>query len=80
MKRTLFLAIFCLLMVSALAPSRLIAEKPNFVVIFCDDLGYGDLGCFGHPSIRTPHLDRMAVEGQRWTNFYVGASLSLIHI
>lgn len=50
-------------------------EKPNFVVIFCDDLGYGDLGCFGHPTIRTPNLDRMAVEGQRWTDFYVGASV-----
>ena len=50
-------------------------RPPNFVVIFCDDLGYGDLGCFGHPSIRTPNLDRMAVEGQRWTNFYVGASV-----
>ena len=51
------------------------ANKPNFVVIFCDDLGYGDLGCFGHPTIRTPNLDRMAAEGQRWTNFYVGASV-----
>ncbi|MFP6737968.1 MAG: sulfatase [Planctomycetota bacterium] len=51
------------------------ADKPNFVVIFCDDLGYGDLGCFGNPVIRTPHLDRMAAEGQRWTNFYVGASV-----
>jgi len=48
---------------------------PNFIVIFCDDLGYGDLGCFGHPTIRTPHLDRMAAEGQKWTNFYVGASV-----
>ena len=75
MKRTLSLAIFSLLIVAGLAPSRVNAEKPNFVVIFCDDLGYGDLGCFGHPSIRTPHLDRMAVEGQRWTNFYVGASV-----
>jgi arylsulfatase A len=53
-------------------PSR---RKPNFVIIFADDLGYGDLGCFGHPTIRTPNLDRMAVEGQRWTNFYVGASV-----
>ncbi|QDU54046.1 sulfatase family protein [Aeoliella mucimassa] len=48
-------------------------RPPNFIVVFCDDLGYGDLGCFGHPTIRTPNLDRMAVEGQRWTNFYVGA-------
>jgi arylsulfatase A-like enzyme len=46
---------------------------PNVVVIFCDDLGWGDLGCFGNPVIRTPHLDRMAVEGQRWTQFYVAA-------
>ena len=51
------------------------AEKPNFVIIFCDDLGYGDIGAFGNPSIQTPHLDQMADEGQRWTNFYVGASV-----
>jgi len=43
---------------------------PNFVVIFADDLGYGDLGCYGHPTIRTPHLDRMAAEGIRFTQFY----------
>jgi len=45
-------------------------QPPNFVVIFCDDLGYGDLGSFGHPTIRTPNLDRMVAEGQRWTSFY----------
>ena len=49
------------------------AGPPNLVVIFCDDLGYGDLGCFGHPTIRTPQLDRMAAEGQKWTSFYVAA-------
>jgi len=48
-------------------------EPPNVVIIFCDDLGYGDLGCYGHPTIRTPNLDRMAAEGQKWTNFYVAA-------
>jgi arylsulfatase A len=51
------------------------SKKPNFIIIFCDDLGYGDLGCFGHPTIRTPHVDEMAAEGQKWTNFYVGASV-----
>ena len=49
------------------------ARPPNVVVIFCDDLGYGDLACFGHPTIRTPHLDRMAQEGQKWTSFYCAA-------
>ena len=48
-------------------------RPPNVVVIFCDDLGYGDLGCYGHPTIRTPQLDRMADEGQRWTSFYCAA-------
>jgi len=46
------------------------AEKPNIVIIYADDLGYGDLSCYGHPSIRTPNLDRMAAEGMRFTNFY----------
>jgi arylsulfatase A len=50
-------------------------DKPNIIVIFADDLGYGDLGCYGHPSIRTPHLDKMAAEGQRWTNFYAAANV-----
>ena len=45
--------------------------RPNIVVIFADDLGYGDLGAFGAPNVRTPRLDAMAAEGQKWTNFYV---------
>ena len=47
--------------------------RPNFIIIFADDLGYGDLGIFGNPAINTPHLDKMAVEGQKWTSFYVAA-------
>jgi len=50
-------------------------RPPNFVVIFADDLGYGDLGCFGHPTIQTPNLDRMAAEGQKWTTFYSAANV-----
>jgi arylsulfatase A-like enzyme len=49
------------------------SKPPNIVIILADDLGYGDLGCYGHPSIRTPNLDRMATEGLRFTDFYVAA-------
>lgn len=56
-----------------LASAICTAQGPNFVVIFCDDLGYGDLSCFGHPSIETPELDRMAQEGLRWLQFYSAA-------
>lgn len=49
--------------------------QPNFIIILTDDQGYGDLGCYGHPSIKTPNIDRMALEGQRWTNFYVAANV-----
>lgn len=47
----------------------------NFIVIFTDDLGYGDLSSFGNPVIKTPNLDRMATEGQKWTQFYVAAPI-----
>lgn len=47
--------------------------KPNVVIIFCDDMGYGDLGIYGHPTIKTPNLDKMVAEGQKWTNFYAAA-------
>src|SRR2546426_560420 len=49
------------------------AKLPNIVIILADDLGYGDLGCYGHPTIRTPNLDRMAAAGMRFTDFYVAA-------
>ncbi len=48
---------------------------PNIIIIFTDDLGYGDLGIYGHPTIRTPHIDQMAVEGKRFMQFYAAASV-----
>jgi arylsulfatase A len=49
--------------------------KPNIIIILADDLGYGDLGCYGHPTIKTPNLDRMAAEGMRFTQFYSAAEV-----
>ena len=54
----------------ALLLALAVQDVPNVVVIYADDLGWGDLACYGAPSIRTPNLDRMAAEGQRWTDFY----------
>ncbi len=48
-------------------------SKPNIVLIFVDDMGYGDLGCYGHPNIKTPNIDNMADEGIRFTSFYAVA-------
>ena len=50
-------------------------EKPNVILINCDDLGYGDLGCYGSEANRTPTLDRMAAEGIRFTDFYSASSV-----
>ena len=50
-------------------------EKPNFIVIFTDDQGYNDLGCFGSKTIKTPNIDRLASEGRKYTSFYVPCSV-----
>ncbi|MEE3178941.1 MAG: sulfatase-like hydrolase/transferase, partial [Verrucomicrobiota bacterium] len=50
------------------------ADPPNIILIFVDDLGYGDLACYGNEKIKTPHLVRLAREGQRWTSFYSSGS------
>ena len=57
------------------APESAADRPPNFVLVFADDLGYGDLGAYGNPNIRTPNLDGLAARGQRWTNFYAPASV-----
>ena len=68
MPAAVFLLTLCLPLAAFAAESR-----PNIVVILADDLGCAELWCCGQQKIRTPHLDRMAAEGQRWTQFYSGA-------
>jgi arylsulfatase A-like enzyme len=51
------------------------ASLPNFIIILTDDQGYQDLGCFGHPTIKTPNIDQMAAEGTKFTDFYAAASI-----
>ncbi|MDX1639646.1 MAG: sulfatase [Balneolaceae bacterium] len=50
-------------------------DQPNIVIIFADDMGYGDVGVYGHPTIQTPNLDRMAREGMKFTQFYTAAAV-----
>jgi N-acetylgalactosamine-6-sulfatase len=66
--RSLFLLL--LLLTCAVSAQDRPAPPPNVVLILADDLGYGDLGCYGHPYARTPNLDRLAREGVRFTQFY----------
>ncbi len=69
-----FIALLVVILFSASSNVQSQAPKqPNIVIIFTDDLGYGDLGVYGHPTIRTPHLDRMAEQGIKFTQFYSGA-------
>ena len=66
MRRTLFFFLSLAILSSG-------AKKPNFIIIFTDDQGYGDLGCFGSKTIKTPHLDRLAKEGRKFTSFMVAS-------
>jgi arylsulfatase A len=72
MRRYLVLGFAAGLLVDAVCAAGR-SGKPNVVIILADDLGYGDLRCYGHPVIRTPNLDRMAAEGIRFTSFYSAA-------
>ncbi len=54
---------------------RRASDRPNVVIVFCDDAGYADVGCFGAEGFETPNLDRMAAEGMRFTDFYSGSAL-----
>ena len=63
----------CALADDQIAPLAKLLAPPNIVILFADDLGYGDVQSYGHPYIRTPHIDDLARSGQRWTDFYVAA-------
>lgn len=64
------------LLLSAVSCKQEIMDQPNVIIVFIDDFGYGDLGCYGNTKHRTPNIDRMAEEGVRMTNFYVASSVS----
>lgn len=66
-----FVALICVVLSVATA----VAEKPNVVFILADDLGYGDLGCYGQKRIRAPNIDRLAADGLRFTDCYAGCTV-----
>jgi arylsulfatase A len=74
--RILLLALACAVSAGpAFGREEKAPRPPNFVIVYADDLGYGDLGCYGAKKIRTPNLDRMAKEGVRFTDFYVAQAV-----
>src|ERR1051326_1590512 len=60
---------------NALSAADADLKRPNFIFILADDLGWSDLGCYGHAQLKTPNLDRLAKEGTLFTQFYVNASV-----
>ena len=71
--RKLFLIIVCFLIF--LSCQNTVKNDYNFIIVFVDDMGYGDIASYGHPTIKTPNLDIMASEGQKWTQFYSASSV-----
>ncbi|MUH37002.1 hypothetical protein D9O36_14215 [Zobellia amurskyensis] len=66
---------YCFINVYSYSGTKKITDKPNIIYILADDLGYGDLGCYGQNTIKTPHIDRMAKEGIRFTQHYSGSTV-----
>lgn len=64
------LLLFCTIMLSCKSEIATSPQSPNVIIIFTDDQGYQDLGCYGSPDIKTPHIDKMAADGIRLTDFY----------
>lgn len=68
-------SLFALLAVCLFQGPTLAAQRPNFLFLLIDDMGYADMSCYGQKAIQTPHLDRLAVEGIRFTQFYVASPI-----
>ena len=66
---------FSILLASTLISMAQVAKKPNVIIVFNDDMGYQDLGCYGSPNINTPRIDQLAKEGMMFTDFYVASSV-----
>src|SRR5438045_4114236 len=64
------LLVLFIIRLSLMAAQPSLSPKPNIIIILADDMGWGDLGCYGHPTFKTPNIDRMATEGARLTDFY----------
>lgn len=71
----MFVWICSLLTGQILAKSKTTVSRPNIVMIFIDDMGWGDLGCYGNPDIKTPHIDTLAAGGIRFEQFYVASPI-----
>lgn len=79
-RHKLLVSTILLIVVSCILHAKVYAqttdvEKPNVIIIFTDDQGYGDLSSYGSPNIRTPRIDKLGAEGQKWTHFYAAASV-----
>ena len=75
MNKEKFMLLGCGLLTAATTQAQE-AKKPNIIYIMCDDMGYGDLGCYGQKYISTPNLDKMASEGMLFTDAYAGSPVS----
>lgn len=73
--KTWLIFTLCILSHSAWSLAADRPAQPNIIIVFADDLGYADVGCFGAKGFTTPHLDRMAAEGRRFTSFYVSQAV-----
>lgn len=70
MKKTALLILIAVLFAASNQTRAQNTEDPNIIIVFIDDEGYGDVGCYGATGFETPHLDQMASKGMRFTNFY----------